>query len=197
MSATHNDLHRARVEVTASSAAGAPFLGAFALTIFLSGLCALWLPVKTAALVLMFQGNVALPVAFLAEKRLAWGTMAKDNPLRSLSAQLAMSQLAAMPVVLIVWSIAPQATGAALGSIAGAHLVPYAWLHRTAIYVWSALVVSIGTFAMVVALEQDALPWSLFLMAGAYAATAILLYRHARRQSTLDGTRPNRASLAA
>ncbi len=192
-----HDLEAARIEVTASSAAGAPFLGSFAVTLFVTAVLSFWLPTRTAALVLLFQGNVALPVAFWLERRMAWAPMSKENPLRSLSIQLAMSQLAAMPIIILVWSIAPQATGAAFGSIAGAHFVPYAWLHRTSIYIWIAPVVSVGTFAIVWALKQEALPWSLLLMAASYAVTAVLLYRYARRQGRLDGTRPSDAPAPA
>ena len=190
------DLTRARVEVTASSAGGAPFLGSFALSIFITGLLAFWLPTRTAALVLMFQGNLALPLAFWLERRLAWGQMAKDNPLRGLSVQLAMSQIAALPMVLLTWAVAPWATGAAVASVAAAHLVPYAWLHRTRIYLVLAPVVSLGAFGITYELRQAALPWSLIFMSAAYAVAAVLLYRHARTRSTLDGVRPAHAPAA-
>ena len=174
------DLTRARMEVTASSASGAPFLFSFGLTIFLTGLLALWLPTKTAALILLFQGNVALPLAFLLQRRLAWGEMSADNPLRPLSIQLAMSQIAALPMVLLAFGLAPHTTGVALASVAAGHLVPYAWLHRTPIYLWLAPAVSICILLIAIELKQEALPWTLFYMAGAYALAGVGLYRHAR-----------------
>jgi len=174
------DLTRARAEVTASSAGGAPFLFSFGLTIFLTGLLALWLPTKTAALVLLFQGNVALPMAFLLQRRMAWGEMSPGNPLRPLSIQLAMSQIAALPMVLLAFGLAPHTTGVALASVAAGHLVPYAWLHRSSIYLWLAPAVSIGTLLIALELKQEALPWTLFYMAGAYALAGVGLYRHAR-----------------
>ncbi len=174
------DLTRARMEVTASSAGGSPFLLAFGVSLGLVGLAAFWLPAKTAALVLLFQGNVALPVAFWLERRWAWGTMAKDNPLRALSVQLAMSQLAALPMVIIAYDLAPATTGAAIASVAAGHLVPYAWLHRTAIYLWLAPCVSVGALGVVVVKKGDALPWTLLFMSAAYLVAAALLYRHAR-----------------
>jgi hypothetical protein len=190
-----SDLNRARVEVTANSVGGAPFLFAFGLTIFLSGLAALWLPTKTAALVLLFQGNAALPLAFWLQRRMGWGEMSPDNPLRPLSIQLAMSQIAALPMVLLAFSLAPATTGVAIASVAAGHLVPYAWLHRTATYLWLAPSVSVGTLVIAFRLEQDALPWTLLYMAGAYAVAGVLLYRHARAlgrvesgSATLAGT---------
>ena len=185
------DLSRARVEVTASSAGGAPFLFSFGLTIFVTGLLALWLPTKTAALILLFQGNAALPLAFWLQRRTAWGEMAPDNPLRPLSIQLAMSQIAALPMVLLAYGVAPHATGVAIASVAAGHLVPYAWLHRTPIYLWLAPAVSVGTLAIAIGMKQEALPWTLFYMAGAYAVAGRMLYRHARALGRMeDGTTP-------
>ncbi|MGE0464343.1 MAG: hypothetical protein AB7Q16_23495 [Vicinamibacterales bacterium] len=174
------DLARARAEVTASSAGGAPFLFSFGLTLFLTGLLALWLPTQTAALILLFQGNAALPMAFWLQRQMAWGEMSPDNPLRPLSVQLAMSQIAALPMVLLAFGLAPHTTGVALASVAAGHLVPYAWLHRTSIYLWLAPAVSIGALVIALQLKQQALPWTLFYMAGAYAMAGVGLYRHAR-----------------
>ena len=63
-------------EVSASSAGGAPFLIAYGLTFIVSGMLSYVLPAETAALVVMFQGGVALPLAFWLERRLGWGRMA-------------------------------------------------------------------------------------------------------------------------
>lgn len=191
------NLDRARAEVTASAAGGAPFLMAFGLSLSLTGLAAFWLPTRTAALVLLFQGNLALPLGFWLQGRMSWGRMAPDNPLRSLSVQLAMSQIAALPVVLLVYAVAPAATGVAVASVAAGHLVPYGWLHRTAIYLWLAPIVSVGTLIMAWRLGQAALPWTLIFMSAAYAASAALLYRHARALSEADRHRPTHAPAAA
>lgn len=180
------DLTRARAEVTAHSAGGAPFLLAFGLSIGLVGLGSFWLPTKTAALILMFQGNVALPLAFLLERRLRWATMAPDNPLRGLAVQLAMSQIAALPMVILAWVLAPYTTGVALASVAAGHLVPYGWLHRTRIYLWLGPAVSLGTLAIAAVLKSEALPWTLLYMSGAYLVAAALLYRHAQALRATD-----------
>ena len=92
-----NDLNLARTEVSQSSAGGAPFLLCFGATIFVCAVAGFYLPPKTAALMLMFQGGVALPAAFMLERRMGWGPMAKDNPLNALSVQLAMSQIVGVP----------------------------------------------------------------------------------------------------
>jgi hypothetical protein len=41
---------------------------------------AFFVPPRTAAMAVMFQGGLALPAAFLLERRMAWGPMAKSNP---------------------------------------------------------------------------------------------------------------------
>jgi hypothetical protein len=72
------------------------------------------------------QGNAALPLAFWLQRRMGWGALSPDNPLRPLSIQLAMSQIAALPMALMAVSLAPATTGVAIASMAAGHLVPYA-----------------------------------------------------------------------
>ena len=79
-----NDLELARREVSQSSAGGAPFLLCFGATILAVGVAAFFLAPKMAAMLLMFQGGVALPAAFALERKLGWGPMAKENPLNAL-----------------------------------------------------------------------------------------------------------------
>lgn len=74
------DLEFARDEVSASSAGGAPFLIAFGGTILVCAVAAFFLPVKQAALLVMFQGSVALPLAFVLERKMGWGVSALSTP---------------------------------------------------------------------------------------------------------------------
>jgi hypothetical protein len=175
------DLQAARMEVSQSSAGGAPFLICFGATLLA---CAgLWfvLPVQQAALAVMFQGGFALPCAFLLERRMAWGPMARDNPLNALSIQLAMSQIVAFPMVIAMFDLRPAGVPLAMASIAGAHFLPYAWLQRTNVYIWLGVVVSAGALAIQIAAGPRAFPLILVLMTGAYWIGAILVYRAARR----------------
>jgi len=189
------EITRARAAITASSVGGAPFLASFGLTIGLVGLAAFWLPTKSAALALLFQGNLALPLAFGLERRLRWAPMAADNPLRGLAIQLALSQLAALPMVLLAYTLAPWTTGVAMASVAAGHLLPYAWLHRTSTYIWLAPAVSLGTLAIAAILRESALPWTLLYMTGVYWTAAALLYRHARVLHEADLCYASRAAL--
>lgn len=180
------DLDVARKEVSESSAGGAPFLLCFGASLLACGIAAFFISREEAALAVMFQGTVALPAAFLLERRLGWGPMAADNPLRSLSVQLAMSQIVAFPVVFAMYDIRPGAVALAMASIAGGHFLPYAWLQRTNVYVWLGVAVSAGALAIQIALGADAFPFVLLHMTACYWVAAPLVYRAAQRL-TADG----------
>ena len=172
---THVD--HARDEMTASSAGGAPFLIAFGTTILLTAGASLLLPVRTAAIILLFQGNVALPAAFLLQRRLATVTLSPDNPLRPLAIQVALSQIVALPAVILVFAFAPWAVPAALAAIGGGHFLPYSWIHRTPLYTALGLVVSIGSFVLTGLLREQAFAPVLLFMSVCYAISATLLLR--------------------
>ena len=174
------DLVLARAEVSQSSAGGAPFLICFGVTIFVCAVAAFYVPVNTAALMLMFQGGIALPAAFLLERRMAWGPMAKENPLNTLSIQLAMSQIVAFPIVIAVYDWKPAGVALAMASIAGGHFLPYAWLQRTNVYVGLAIAVSVGAMALQIALGAGAFPFILLWMSACYWVGAVLVYRAAK-----------------
>ena len=176
-----NDLNRARTEVSQSSAGGAPFLICFGTTILACAVVAFYLPVQQAALALMFQGGLALPAAFALERRMGWGPMAKENPLNILSVQLAMSQIAAFPIVIAVYDWKPAGVALAMASIAGGHFLPYAWLQRTNVYIALGVAVPVGAMALQIALGANAFPYILLWMSTCYWVGARLVYQAARR----------------
>jgi len=101
-------LNHALVEVSASSAGGAPFLIAYGATFIICGILSYALPENTAALFVLFQGALALPAAFWLEHRIGWRRMAANNPLRALSVQLAMSQALALPALIVAFQMNPR-----------------------------------------------------------------------------------------
>ena len=129
----------------------------------------------------MFQGGVALPIAFWLERKMGSRRMAADNPLRSLSVQMAMSQALGLPALILVYSLNPSGLPLALASLGGIHFLPYAWLHRTRIYVAFAIIVSIGAFLIQIFLTTNAFSYILLFVAVVYWITAPLVYRHAAR----------------
>jgi len=179
MTGTTNDLRSALDEVSASSAGGAPFLIAYGITFLITAALALFLPRPTAALIAMFQGGVALPLAFWLERRLGSKRMAPDNPLRPLSVQLAMSQTLGLPLLIVVYSLNPGAVPIALASLGGMHFMPYAWLHRNRPYVVLGVALSIGAFIIQVLLGSAAFFYVLVYVAIVYGIAAPQVYRHA------------------
>lgn len=171
------NLEEARQDVSASSAGGAPFLMAFGATLLACALLATTLPRETAAMLVIFQGGLALPAAFWLERKMGSKTMAPDNPLRPLSIQLAMSQIVALPVVIVAYSMNPGAVPIAMAAIAGGHFLPYAWLQRTSAYVVLGVAVSIGALVIQMALGSAAFPYILGWMALCYWVTAPVVYR--------------------
>ena len=107
--------------------------------------------------------------------------MAADNPLRSLSVQMAMSQALGLPALILVYSLNPGGLPLALASLGGIHFLPYAWLHRTRIYVYFAIAVSIGAFIIQIFLAANAFSVILLYVAIVYWITTPLVYRHAAR----------------
>jgi hypothetical protein len=177
----HNTLDAARIEVSASSAGGAPFLMCFGATLLACSAASFFIDRQTAALLVLFQGGVALPAAFWLERKMGWSRMAADNPLKPLSIQLAMSQIVALPVVLLVYTMNPAGVPLAMAAVAGGHFLPYAWLQRTPVYVVLAVVVSLGALVVQLTLKSDAFPYVLLLMTASYWAASPLVYSNARR----------------
>jgi hypothetical protein len=148
----------------------------------ITAILSFFLPKPTAALIAMFQGGIALPAAFWLERKMGIRRMAKNNPLRELSVQMAMSQALGLPLLILVYSLNPNGLPLALASLGGVHFLPYAWLHRTKIYSFFAFVVSIGSFAIVLGMGLSAsFSYILLFVAVVYFVTAPLVYRSAKR----------------
>jgi len=181
-----DDIERALDDVSASSAGGAPFLIAFGLTLAICAVLGQMLPVRVAALITLFQGNLALPLAFLLERKLR-ARPSQGDRLRPLAIQLAMSQIVALPAVLLVYSLEPAYVPAALVAVGGGHFLPYAWLHRTPVYIFLGVGVSVGAYALAIALGRDSFSPVLFYVSACYLAAAPALLFHARRLTAHAG----------
>ncbi len=175
------DLKLALDEVSASSAGGAPFLIAYGVTFLIAGITFYFLPLSTAALIAMFQGIIALPLAFWLERRMGAMRMSPDNPLRPLSALMAVSQGLIIPALIVVYNLNALYIPVVLAGIGGMHFMPYAWLHRTRIYTVFAVIVALGAFALQLVFRADAYPYILFFIAVVYWGTAPLVYRSAKQ----------------
>jgi hypothetical protein len=105
--------------------------------------------------------------------------MEPDNPLRALSVQMAMSQTLGLPAIIIAYSLNPVTVPAVLAGFGGVHFVPYAWLHRSRLYIYLAIAISIGAFILQIALRSGAFSIILLYMGAVYWIAAPLVYRHA------------------
>lgn len=179
MNKPFEDFRRARDEVSASSAGGAPFLISYGVTFLVTGVVSFFLQREISALVAMFQGAAALPIAFWLEKRMRTASMSAENPLRDLSAQMAISQGLAVPFLIVVYSINPGQIPVVMAGLGGVHFLPYSWLHRTHIYTGLAALISLGSFALVLVLQAQAFHYILLFVGLIYLAGAPLVYRHA------------------
>jgi hypothetical protein len=189
MNTNPHDLDQALTEVSASSAGGAPFLIAFGSTFLIAAALSFFIPVQMAALIAMFQGGVALPLAFWLERRLGWKRMSPGNPLRNLSVQIAMSQNLALPVWIVAYSLNPAVVPVVMAATGAAHFLPYAWLQRTRAYAVLAVALSLGAFALQLWLRSQAFAFILLFVALAYAVAAPVVYRHAARLTGREGVR--------
>jgi hypothetical protein len=179
MKSTKMNLDQALTEVSASSAGGAPFLIAYGMTFILTGILSFFLAEETTALIAMFQGVVALPLALWLERRMGWARMSPNNPLRVLSMQLAFSQALALPALIVVFNLNPRAIPVILAGLGGVHFLPYAWLHRTRVYAVLATAISLGAFGLQLVLGPTAFHMNLLYVGVVYVGAAFAVYRYA------------------
>lgn len=172
-----NDVHQARLDVTRSSGGGVGFLSAYAATMTAVTAIAFFAPPNVAALAFLFQGGVALPLAYFLERRLGLPAMATENPLRPLVIQLAMVQVVALPAAILVYGLEPAYVPAVFAAVAGGHFVPYVWLHGTRAYLALALAVSLAPFVLMGGWGAAAFPFVPCALALLYATMAVVLRR--------------------
>ncbi len=175
------NLDHALTEVSASSAGGAPFLIAYGTTFIITGILSYVLSAETVALIAMFQGVLALPAALWLERRMGQGRMSANNPLHALSVQLALSQALALPALIVAFNLNPRSIPVILAGLGGVHFLPYAWLHRTTLYIALAVVVSLGAFGLQLLLGSTAFHIILLFVGFVYWLMAPTAYRHAAR----------------
>ena len=156
------DIELALGDLAARSHNGTAFLIASGITWLICGLLAYRLPVKGFALAVMFQGAVALPMAFGLQKLLGFPSGHPANPLTSLSIYLAMSQSVAIPAVILTYVRTPTFVPAVFAVIVGAHFLPYAWLQQSRVYIALSVCVSLGSLLIMAIFGEEGgkiVPW--------------------------------------
>ena len=183
MMETDATLEQVRRSASDSSAVGAPWLIAFGLSVTVVAVLSFVLDTRTTALVTLFQGGVALPVAFTLERRMGTGTLSKDHPLWPLAMQMMFVQIVALPAVIMLFPGHPELVPAAFAAVAGAHFLPYAWLHRTPVYIGLALALSLGSWVLA-GVFGDAPHRAVLVWWAACYVTAAALLTHEHRNRT-------------
>ena len=105
--------------------------------------------------------------------------MAADNPLRALSVQLAISQALALPALIVAFDMNPRSIPVIIAGLGGVHFLPYAWLHRTKLYIALAIAIAFGAFGLQLLLGPAAFHTILFYVGMVYWLAAPFFYRHA------------------
>lgn len=130
---------------------GAAFLTAYGLTWLACGVLWQRASERVAAFATLFQGMVAFPAALGLSALI--GAIGQDRPVADavtqLSVLIGMSQLLGLPLVIYLvvkqqYTLAPFAFSA----ITSMHFVLYSWLYQTPIYIAMAVVVSLGSAAV-------------------------------------------------
>ena len=143
-----NDIQTALRDVSLSSHKGLAFLLAFGACWLLCGALAFRCSPRRAALILLFQGMIGLPLAFGLQRWLGFPPADPANPLTSLAIYLATSQTVALPAVIFMYARMPEYVAAVFASILGAHFLPYVWLQQSRVYLVLSIVVSLGAWAI-------------------------------------------------
>ena len=173
------DIQLALNDVAASSHGGAAFLIAFRTTWIVCGLLACRLPAAGLALAVMFQGALALPMAFGLQKLLGFPTGHPENRLTSLSVYLAMTQTVAIPAAVQTYVQTPTFVPAVFAAVVEAHFLPYAWLQQTRVYIVLSLGVSLGSWLIMAIFGEEGygiVPW--FFGASLLVGAVVLLLAH-------------------
>ncbi|MEL6526856.1 MAG: hypothetical protein AAFQ07_14225 [Chloroflexota bacterium] len=142
-------LNLKRHELKQRTRGGFAFPLAYGMTMAIVAGMAFTLSPAVASMALLFQGVVALPVAF-GIARLTSTNSPQDHPLNDLSAFLAGSQALALPAYILVYSIDPLYLPMIFACVGGMHFVPYVWLQSSKAWLVLATGMTFIPFWMVV-----------------------------------------------
>ncbi|HET9921074.1 MAG TPA: hypothetical protein VFQ30_14590 [Ktedonobacteraceae bacterium] len=164
-----------RQDVRWSSRGGFAFLFANGFVWLVTAALTFVLPLKMAAFLIIWQGAVALPLAFALERVLKFPAVAKGNSLLPLLIQTAMVQIVAIPAVILAYVLIPAYVPAVFAAIVGAHLLPYAWLQKSRLYLVLSIIVSFVPYLMAMFLHETSFHYIGFVIGTVLIVFAFLL----------------------
>lgn len=129
---------------------GFGFLLAYGVTWVLAGIVWRTRGDRAGAYAALFQGMVALPVAFGLTALTAVGTRPADPTMNMLSTYLATGQLMVLPfVIVLIVSRRYTMAVATLAATTAVHFLSYTWLYQTPVYLVMAIVIAIVTATLI------------------------------------------------
>lgn len=172
-------VERARHEAIVSAGAGFTFLLAFGVTWIAAAAVSFAVPTEVAAWVYLLQAFVGMPAAFGLQRALGYPRASPDNPLGPLAVQLVFIQPVAFPAFLLMLEIEPAFVPVAFAAVLGAHFLPFAWIHRTPVYVVLGIVVSAGAYGLAITLGARSLHYTGFFVGACLLIAAVRVRAHA------------------
>ena len=134
-------------------------------------------PQKTALVFSFALTGMVFPAGALLTRLAGGDLFAKSATLTPLGLQLAAMQLFYWPVIIVVFNRAPEWTPFILAVLFGSHFLPYAWLYRSAAFMFLAVATTLVLSAGVIITRSPLFTTAPLLAAACYAVAVILLWR--------------------
>jgi hypothetical protein len=171
-----------REDLRWSSKGGFAFLFANGVVWLITAALTFVLPLKTAAFLLIWQGAVALPLAFALERIFKFPVLTKGNSMLPLLIQTSLVQIVALPAVILAYVLMPAYVPAVFAAVVGAHLLPYAWLQKSRLYIVLGLMISLVSYLMAMTLRETSFNYIGFVVGGIAIVFAFLLKASVEQQ---------------
>lgn len=94
----------------------------------------------------------------------------------------ALVQIVALPAVILAYVFMPTYVPAVLAAVVGAHLLPYAWLQKSNLYIVLGLMISLVPYLMAMILRETAFNYIGFVVGGIAMVFAFLLKASVEKQ---------------
>ena len=175
-------LDELRDDVRRSSLGGFPMLLTSALVWLATGVLTYVLPLKAAAIVILFQGCLSMPVGlFLLPKLLGLPALPKGHPMVALLIQCAFVQTIALPAVILLMTFKPVFLPVAFAALVGAHFLPYAWIQRIPAYIPLAVIVGVGPYLLALVFREESFHYTSFFVGAVLLGFSFAIRAAARR----------------
>ena len=169
-----------REELKRATRGGFAFPIAYGISMGIVAIMAFALSPEQASLALLFQGTIALPLAFGITKLTGTDTP-KNHPLNDLSAFLAGAQALALPAHIYIYAIDPLYLPTVFAAVGAMHFVPYVWLQSSKAWMVLSVGMAFIPFGLVVWLGiTTSFPLIPLVLSILLLATGMYVYRNSQ-----------------